>query len=370
MIKYIKKKNSLKIATISLITLFGCKNIMPRQKKNLNYNLHTFYYAWYGNDEIDGTQRHWDHEVLPHWSDTTWDNYPKFLGHEDIGANFYPELGCYSSNDTSIISKHIQMIEQAGIGVVTLSWWGKNSFEDKNVRLIMDIADSRNIKVNFHLEPINNRSSEMVVEMMNYIINMHGKHRAFYRFEGKPLFYVYDSYHISKYDWASILKPKGLNTIRGTEIDSYVIGLWVHEKESDFFIDGGFDGIYTYFASDGFTFGSSSKNWQFLSNWAKTNNKIFIPCVGPGYSDTRIRPWNAQNYKDRNSGEYYDTMFNAAIKSKPDIIGITSFNEWHEGSQIEPAKPKNINDYSYENYLPHDNNYYLLRTKTWANRFK
>lgn len=348
---------------------FNCKNFIQLPKNKLNYDLHTFYYAWYGNEETDNSQRHWDHEVLPHWSDTTWDDHPKFLGHEDIGANFYPELGCYSSNDTTIISKHMQMIEQAGIGVVTLSWWGKNSFEDKNVRLIMDIADSKNIKVNFHLEPINNRSSEMVVKMMNYIIKNYAKHSAFYRYEGKPLFYIYDSYHISKYDWASILRPEGLNTIRGTEIDSHVIGLWVHEKESDFFIDGGFDGFYTYFASDGFTFGSSSENWQSLSIWAKNNNKIFIPCVGPGYSDTRIRPWNAQNYKNRNSGKYYDAMFNTAIKSEPNIIGITSFNEWHEGTQIEPAKPKSIKYYDYEDYSPLKNNYYLLKTKKWSKLF-
>jgi glycoprotein endo-alpha-1,2-mannosidase len=354
---------------IFFISLFNCKNLIQLPKNNLNYNLHTFYYAWYGNEETDGLQRHWDHEVLPHWSDKTWDNHPRFLGHEDIGANFYPELGCYSSNDTNIVSKHMQMIERAGIGVVTLSWWGKNSFEDKNVKLIMDIAESKNIKVNFHLEPIKNRSSEMVVKMIDYIIKKYGEHNAFYRFEGKPLFYVYDSYHISKDDWASILKPGTLNTIRDTKLDSHIIGLWVHEEESDFFIDGGFDGVYTYFASNGFTFGASTKNWKFLSNWAKKNDKIFIPCVGPGYSDTRIRPWNAQNYKNRNSGKYYDAMFDAAIKSQPDFIGIASFNEWHEGTQIEPAKPKNMNSYNYEDYSPLKNDYFLLRTKEWSSMF-
>ena len=370
MIKLMKKNNSLIFTIIFLIVAFNCKNLIQMPKNNLNYNLHTFYYAWYGNDETDGIQRHWDHEVLPHWSDKTWDNYSKFLGHDDIGANFYPELGCYSSNDTSIVRKHMQMIEKAGIGVITLSWWGKNSFEDKNVNLIMDIADSKNIKVNFHLEPVNNRSSEMIVAMIDHIINNYGKHNAFYRVKGKPLFYVYDSYHISKFDWATILKPEGPNTIRGTELDSHIIGLWVHEKESTFFIEGGFDGIYTYFASNGFTYGSDIKNWELLSSWAKKNKKFFIPCVGPGYSDTRIRPWNSQNYKNRNSGEYYDDMFNAAIKSQPDFIGITSFNEWHEGTQIEPAKPKNINPYDYENYLPKKNDYYLLKTKTWSKKFK
>jgi hypothetical protein len=33
-------------------------------------------------------------------------------------------------------------------------------------------------------------------------------------------------------------------------------------------------------------------------------------------------------------------MFMSAINTNPDFIGITSFNEWHEGTQIEPAIPK------------------------------
>jgi glycoprotein endo-alpha-1,2-mannosidase len=32
-----------------------------------------------------------------------------------IGANFYPQLGCYSSTDPSVIRQHMQMIRTAGL---------------------------------------------------------------------------------------------------------------------------------------------------------------------------------------------------------------------------------------------------------------
>ena len=31
-------------------------------------------------------------------------------------------------------------------------------------------------------------------------------------------------------------------------------------------------------------------------------------------------------------------MWSAAVAAAPDVVTITSYNEWHEGTQIEPAR--------------------------------
>jgi glycoprotein endo-alpha-1,2-mannosidase len=91
--------------------------------------------------------------------------------------------------------------------------------------------------------------------------------------------------------------------------------------------------------------------------------------VGPGYDDTRIRPWNGQNTRSRAGGTYYDREFEAALGVRPDLIGITSFNEWHEGTQIEPAVPKTIESYRYEDYQSRAPDYYLMRTRFWVEAY-
>ena len=183
------------------------------------------------------------------------------------------------------------------------------------------------------------------------------------------MIYVYDSYLTPAEDWARLLAPDGEITIRGTDSDAVMIGLWVRQDEGDFFLGGGFDGFYTYFGSDGFTWGSTSTNWAALADFARQNDLQFVPCAGPGYIDTRIRPWNARTTRSRENGTYYDRMFQAAIDCRPSRIGITSFNEWHEGTQIEPAVPKTIPGYKYEDYSPREPDFYLERTRYWSNRF-
>ena len=40
---------------------------------------------------------------------------------------------------------------------------------------------------------------------------------------------------------------------------------------------------------------------------------------------------------DRDNGKTYDRMWRGAIRAAADVVTITSYNEWHEGTQIEPA---------------------------------
>lgn len=133
-------------------------------------------------------------------------------------------------------------------------------------------------------------------------------------------------------------------------------------------VKAGFDGLYTYFASDGFSHGSTMSNWPDLSAFCAKNGLLFIPSVGPGYIDTRVRAWNDANTKDRANGDYYREHFKMAHTSKADIVSITSFNEWHEGTQIEPASSHGYGNFTY---LEYDKNseQYLEITRNMVNEY-
>ena len=135
----------------------------------------------------------------------------------------------------------------------------------------------------------------------------------------------------------------------------------------------GFDGAYTYFAANGMTEGSTQANWPRLAAQSARLGLLFIPSAGPGYEDTMVREWNSKTTRPRGqNGETLAGSMKAAITTVMShakdfhnnaIISLTSFNEWHEGTQIEPAKPFQFESRSYQSYEPHDPYYYLKLTR-------
>ncbi|CAK0871374.1 unnamed protein product, partial [Prorocentrum cordatum] len=103
----------------------------------------------------------------------------------------------------------------------------------------------------------------------------------------------------------------------------------------------------------------------------KKLGKMFVPAVGPGYDDTRIRPWNAHNVRERRGGAYYDSMWAKALAAGPAAVSVTSYNEWGEGTQIEPARPyTSPKGLRHLDYLPDPPGFYLNRTREWADKYR
>ena len=346
------------------------------------YYVHTFYYPWYGNPKFDKKYLHWNHKFIPHWNPNVAKHYPNGVHQppDDLGSDFYPELGAYSSRDPDVILDHMRQLVAAKVGVIIVSYYPPKKADDNGqdwqdiFPMLLNAAGEYNIKVGFHIEPYKNRNAETVREDLVYIVDTYSLHPAFYRHtssKGKslPLIYIYDSYHTPPEEWQEILSHNAANTIRGTPYDAFLIGLFVKQTDGDALLRAGFDGYYTYFAANGFTYGSQRTNWNHLHDFAVRNNMIFIPSVGPGYIDTRVRPWNGENKRNRLKGSYYRDSWNAALKFKPQFISVTSFNEWHEGTQIEKAIPHSYKTYIYKDYKPYKSDYYLEMTSSFVKSF-
>lgn len=87
------------------------------------YDVHIFYYLWYGSPSLDNKYIHWDHVLVPHWDPKIAVSHAqgRHTPPEDVASSFYPELGPYSSRDPKVLEAHMAQIEAAAAGKLTHS---------------------------------------------------------------------------------------------------------------------------------------------------------------------------------------------------------------------------------------------------------
>ena len=68
---------------------------------------------------------------------------------------------------------------------------------------------------------------------------------------------------------------------------------------------------------------------------AAGSGKISAVTIIPGYDDRKLWRLPPRPVTDRWGGETYRALWQEAIAAAPDYILITSWNEWHEGSELE-----------------------------------
>jgi hypothetical protein len=319
-----------------------------------------FYYPWYGNPQTDGRWVHWDE--------------PGFQPPSDITSRYWPAVGVYSSNDAWTIAQHCAWLRRAGVGVLALSWWGRESFEERAAAGILDMAERYRLKVAFHIEPYGGRTAGKLVEDVAYLNQRYGSHPALFRshltsrhnpnYSQKGVFFMWSP--VITYDGGEEVPPEywrpALDAIHAANPSSLVIG---HQTDARWVDGAHFDGLYNY--------GSLAHQVDGTFDWAKSlpPGAWYVPSVLPGamfWNDTA--PWPDL---PRRNGATYAEQWRESLGTgvQPQLVSITSFNEWHEGTQIEPVEIDAVNSsgVSYMTYWPLAPDSYLDRTANEVGSF-
>ena len=350
--------------SITIDNLSGSFSVYPPlEGPDPSYRVATFYYPWYGNPEFDEGWRHWTQE-----------------GHtppDDISSDYYPVLGAYSSTDPFVVAQHMAWLRQAGIGVIITSWWGQNSPTDRAVPILLDMAARYNIKVAFHIEPHSGLSADGLVQDIQYIYEHYGNHPAFFRTTAsskwspddcpKGLFFLWDCRVPDNADGGDTVGlsywQEAMDTIHALPDGGIVLADgYLGNRLNEAHFDGGYNYV-TFEQGDELDF-----------DWALSlpAGALYVPGVAPGFSAKRIG-YAEHLYLPRLDGDTYVEQWNAVLSEciEPWMVAVTSFNEWHEGTQIEPAA-ENKNDgkgYDYPSYSPLPQDGYLTLTKQLAEQF-
>jgi hypothetical protein len=281
-----------------------------------------FYYGWYGNPQASGRWVHWEGV----------DAERKQIAN----STHYPQLGAYDSHDPQVVRQHCQWAKEAGLDGFIATWWARGDFHDQGMPLLLETAHKHQLQVTIYYEivPIPGNPDSVVQDWL-YLLKQYGSHPAWLRVEGKPVIFVYGRAmeQLSLGQWVQVL----------TEVNrAYPAGVCAIADQLSKIAARIFDGIHTYNICDRLqgkpveAIGAEVERvYREPLQFASQLGRIRCATIIPGYDDTKIRQPGIRT--ERFGGESYRRQWQAVQELNPDWVLITSFNEWHEGSEIEPS---------------------------------
>jgi glycoprotein endo-alpha-1,2-mannosidase len=294
-------------------------------KSDVSKEVLAFYYGWYGNPKVSKRWVHW----------TNVDMAAKRIGQ----STHYPALGPYDSHDPAVVETHCRQAKESGLTGFIVSWWAKGDFHDEGMPLMLERANKHGIKATVYYETVPEGSHRVkrAIDDLTYIIDQYGHHPAWLKVGNHPVIFVYKRTlrHLKLDGWEKVM-----NVVRAKSPDGAVfIGDRISLEAACIF-----DGIHTYNP----TRLTKGKSRGELRDWAKRKFLKLVQTAGPeriacitiipGYDDLVLATRNPPRpTTDRHDGDTYRILWEEAIAANPDWVLVTSWNEWHEGSEIEPS---------------------------------
>jgi hypothetical protein len=257
----------------------------------------------------------------------------------------------YVSANPEVMARHIDQAKGAGIDAFVLNWWGQGNQTEKNLKALLDQAAQKGFRVAVDLD-LNSpfmKGTGSYAQNLQHLHTVHAAHPAYLRYNGRPVVFFYNVSRLPAGTWQSLRD----------QADPQRQALWIAEG-TDLSYQSVFDGHHLY----SITWPNRIPPNQTLTKWGDRvraynrdhgTAKLWVATVMPGYDDRKARPGSGFA-RSRDGGDYYRQCWQAAIASRPHWIIINSFNEWPEGSYIEPSKAFG--------------NLYLELTREWSDRFR
>lgn len=286
-----------------------------------------FYYGWYSNATNYSQAR--PYTIV---DDTKTRHYPNIFN--------TPLQGQFDSADPAVIEQHLRWAEWAGIDALVCSFWGKGGFEWANFQNMLRVANYIHSNLTFSVyfeifmggldeKPSTEQSAIMVSEFRAiYELFNNTEYRDLIWFEqGRPVLFSYVTQAVTPAAWNTTV-----HTLADEKIEFFICA---DRPGTGATMNEVFQATHQYDVYYPTYHGSYYATFLGLKQTAKQYGQLFAAGVTPGYDDHIVRPGNPPVARD--GGQTYKESWERAISLNPDWITITSWNEWHEGTEIEPS---------------------------------
>ncbi len=273
-----------------------------------------------------------------HWTMNHFNPDHVVNGVQPVASHYHPLIGAYDSADADAIECQVQLMRASGIQGVFLDWYGIEHFADyadvhKNCQVMIQCIQRAKMKfavvyedhtvknlVDAHVFPATDAIARGQI-MMQWLDKEWFSSSSYLKQNGNPVFLVFGPQYYNPNDYDQLFQP-----LR-TRPEYYSLA----------FRKGSADGSFNWPVPQR----GETESWYEFDRFTRDSAEMTtsISVAYPRFHDI---------YKEANVQESYGTIsdhdgatfrktLRLAIQSPSPIVQIATWNDWGEGTQIEPS---------------------------------
>jgi hypothetical protein len=241
----------------------------------------------------------------------------------------YPLVGRYSSDDVAVMREQVRLAKRSGITGFLVSW--KNTpLLDRRLARLRTVAAAAHFKLavvfegrDFHNRPL---PLSQVRSSFAYLAAHYGLDPVFSLF-GKPTVAWSGTWEFTRPQLKSVTRA----------FRSRLVILAMEKSPSSYqAVAGLFDGDAYYWSSaDPMHTPGYTRRLNEFSADVHAHGGLWVAPAAPGFNARLV---GGHRMIPRRGGQTLRVAMNTALDSSPDAIGLISWNEYSENSEVEPSR--------------------------------
>lgn len=295
------------------------------------------YMPWFQAPPVsDGYGFHW------HQGGAKFDPYQVLAnGQLNIASHYYPLTGPYDTRDKNVLEYQAALMKVSGIDGVIFDWYGiENALDYKEIQEstleVINVLKKAGLKYAICYEDqsigkmieAGNFAKEEALDYGKKVFSYMEKNwfhdEAYLKFDNRPVVYTFGpQYFFYKEQWDELFAQCNARP--------YFITLEGHSE-------GFADGSYNWFNMNGKK--TIPQVVSQLNNfYQRQNDKPFLTAtVYSGFHDIYAEAGGkSYGYLNDYEGRTFNLTLDAALKAYPDVIQVATWNDYGEGTIIEPT---------------------------------
>ena len=242
-----------------------------------------------------------------------------------------PQLGPYDSSDPSVIAQHVAWARAAGIDALIVSWKHEDRLDGPLASLV-SAARTANLKLvllyqglDYFRRPL---EATRIGDDLVWFMNQYGDDPVFDIFGGPTIIF----------SGTPSFSDADIEAVRAAVLGAGDARLLGSERSAETYaakrtvLDGD---AYYWSSVDPVRDRFYANRLRTLAASVREDRGLWIAPVAPGFDAREV---GGTRVVERADGATYRTQWETALATHPDGLGIISWNEFSENSQIEPSR--------------------------------